>query len=508
MRCIIRAPERNFKITLNNENPQARLFDHTHRLLKTHETLLRDTERNSKFYDALKQRITPGCSVLDIGSGTGIWAITAAKLGAGRVVAVDMDELLVGVIRILANEHGVSDRVDAVCASSLDLSEEREFDVIVSETIGFLGYDELIVEVMADARNRFLRQGGHIIPETIALCAAAGKLKRWTDTIPTGVDLNFDSLMRLNMSSPRVMKRSGDVKLLTRPVRLVSTDLRRELSTPPLGELRAEWDMPFTADVDCVVVWVESRLATGVKLSTRRTTSWRPTIYRISSPSRPFERMEFSLSLTTESNYWTATYINGEIRETSSYSPEFAATEMIAAARGSEVANREGHLLIARAGQRPFSIEVREVTSSDEEFLRDLYHSTRRDEVAEFGWSVAEQDAFLTMQFEMQRKAYDIQYPKAEHRIILFDGTPVGRIITDKTGRVLSLTDISVLPQYRGRGIASRLIAMLKRDTDMIVLNVDKHNTGARQLYEKHGFVSTAETEFKFEMCWSRQNLG
>jgi len=477
-------------------------------LLKTHETLLRDTERNRKFYEALKQRVTPGCSVLDIGSGTGIWAIAAAKLGAGRVVAVDTDELLVGVIRMLADEHGVSDRVQAVCSSSFDLTAGREFDVVVSETIGFLGYDELIVQVMADARDRFLKDVGYIIPETIALYAAAGRVKRWTDIIPTGVDFSFDALTRLNLSSPRVLKRSRDVKLLTRPVRLVSTDLRRADSTPNLRELRAAWNLTANAEVDCVVVWVESRLAPGVSLSTRRTTSWRPTVYRIAPPSRPFERMEFSLSLTPESNYWTATYVGGEIRETGTYSPEYAATEMIVAARGGGKTNKLGHVLIARDGQRPMSIELREATSSDEEFLRTLYRSTRLDEVAKFGWSEGEQDAFLTMQFEMQKRGYAIQYPDAEHRIILCDGIQAGRIIVDRAGEMLTLTDIAILPDLRGRGIASRLIARLKRESDVILLHVDKQNNPARQLYESHGFVPTGETEFAFEMRWTRDGAG
>ena len=493
---------------LNTDNLQAKLFDHAHRLLKTHETLLRDTERNSKFYDALKQRVTPGCAVLDIGAGTGIWAIAAAKLGAGRVVAVDMDELLVGVTRMLADEHGVSDRVEAICASSFDLQLGRDFDVVVSETIGFLGYDERIVEVMADARHRFLRDGGHIIPETVALYAAPGQLKTWTETLPAGVDFDFDALTRLNLNSPRVLKRSRDVKLLTRPARLVSTDLRRADATPPLRELSAVWDLPTDPKVDCVIVWVESRLAPGVNLSTRRTTSWLPTVYRIEPPGRSLGRMEFSLSLTSESNYWTVTYTDGEIREMSSYSPKFAATQMVVAARGRGVSNEHGHLVLSREGRPPSVIELRETTPSDEEFLRELYRTTRRDEVAAFGWSEAEQSSFLTMQFEMQHRAYAMQYPDAEHRIILSDGVPAGRIIVDRSAETVSLTDIAVLPGFQGRGIASHLIARLKDKSETILLNVDKQNSVARRLYEKHGFVTVGETEFAFEMRWTRQRQG
>jgi ribosomal protein S18 acetylase RimI-like enzyme/SAM-dependent methyltransferase len=510
---IIPASQRGIPNALNTDNLQAKLFDHAHRLLKTHETLLRDTERNRKFYEALKQRVTPRCALLDIGAGTGIWAIAAAKLGAARVVAVDMDELLVGVIRMLADEHGVGDRVEAICASSFDLQLDREFDVVVSETIGYLGYDERIVEVMADARKRFLREGGHIIPETVSLHAAAGKLKVRTEPLPVGADFDFGALARLNLNSPRVLKRPRDVTLLTRPTRLISTNLRRAEQTPSLRELTATWDLDELPPrpsgkqggelPDCVIVWVESRLAPGVNLSTRRkTTSWLPTVYRIEPPSRQAGRLDFSLSLTPESNYWTATFTDGEDREPQSYSPEFAATEMIAAARGGVFTNKRGHVLLANDRQPPSVIELRDVTSDDEKFLCELYHTTRRDEVAAFGWSEAEQHSFLTMQFTMQQQAYKMQYPDAKHSVILFDGEPAGRVIVDRSDDAISLTDIAVLPEFRGRGIASRMISRLQDEVDAIALSVDKINPTARRLYEKHGFTITGETEFNFEMQW------
>ncbi len=407
---------------------------------------------------------------------------------------------------MLADEHGVADSVEAICASSFDLQLEREFDVVVSETIGFLGYDERIVEIMFDARNRFVRERGHMIPETIALYAAAGKLKSLIETVPTGVSFDFNALNRLNLNSPRVLKRSRDIKLLTRPVRLVSTDLRRADSTPPLRELSAAWDLPSDTEADCVIVWVESRLAPGVTLSTRRTTSWLPTVYRIAPPSRSFKRMEFSLSLTAESNYWKATFIDGAIRETQSYSPEFAATEMIAAARGSGVTNERGRIVLAPDSRQPVVIELREVKSDDDEFLLGLYQATRRDEVAAFGWSEAEQNSFLTMQFEMQARAYAMQSPNADRSIILCDGVPAGRLIVDRSGETVSLIDIAVLPAFRGRGIASQLITLLKKESGTILLSVDKANASARRLYKRHGFVITGESEFAFEMQWAGES--
>jgi 2-polyprenyl-3-methyl-5-hydroxy-6-metoxy-1,4-benzoquinol methylase len=69
-------------------NAEARLYDHVNQLLAGHEKLLSDANRNRLFYQALEKNVTSESSVLDIGSGTGVWAIAAARMGAQRVVAI------------------------------------------------------------------------------------------------------------------------------------------------------------------------------------------------------------------------------------------------------------------------------------------------------------------------------------------------------------------------------------------------------------------------------------
>ncbi|HEY8477477.1 MAG TPA: 50S ribosomal protein L11 methyltransferase [Chloroflexota bacterium] len=61
---------------------------------------------------ALERRVRPGCAVADIGTGSGILAIAAAKLGAARVVAVDIDPVAVEV----AEENVRRNRVDRTVA--------------------------------------------------------------------------------------------------------------------------------------------------------------------------------------------------------------------------------------------------------------------------------------------------------------------------------------------------------------------------------------------------------
>ena len=51
--------------------------------LAYHQTLLGDARRNRAFHRALAARVRRGAAVLDLGAGTGVWAVAAARLRAG-----------------------------------------------------------------------------------------------------------------------------------------------------------------------------------------------------------------------------------------------------------------------------------------------------------------------------------------------------------------------------------------------------------------------------------------
>lgn len=468
-----------------------RLNAHAQRLLKTHETLLRDAVRNAAFFQALEKTVKSGDFVLDIGAGTGIWAIAAAKLGAKRVVAIDADELMVGVVKTLAAEHGVAKQVEAIWGSSFDVSLAREFDVVVSETIGYLGYDENIVAVMADARTRFLKDGGAIIPETISLNAAAGHLKVRQTAIPQGAPFEFNELARLNLHSPRVLKRPSDIKLLTRPARLIETDLRKASERPSLESLAAVWEVSRVKDINCVILWVESRLTRGVRLSTRRTTSWQPTVLRVEPETGDYDRLEVALSLSPENTAWSVGYFNRGKQITRTYSLASAAERMIAAARGLST---------------PLDISLRDSGLDDREFLYKVYAGTRADEVAMFGWPDAQVDVFLRSQFDIRERSYAMQFPDAKRSVIVYDGRDAGGLTLNRADTSMTLVDIAVLPEFRNRGIGSRLLRDLQteaaNDVKPVVLHVEKVNAAAFKLYSKHGFAVSAEDDLYYEMTW------
>ncbi len=93
----------------------------------THETTFMCMEQLEKY-------VTPGCKAIDVGCGSGILALAAAKLGASDVLAIDLDELAVKVAAENTQKNGLSDCVRVVHGDLLEKAEEKA-DVIVANII-------------------------------------------------------------------------------------------------------------------------------------------------------------------------------------------------------------------------------------------------------------------------------------------------------------------------------------------------------------------------------------
>ena len=84
-----------------------------------------------------------------------------------------------------------------------------------------------------------------------------------------------------------------------------------------------------------------------------------------------------------------------------------------------------------------------------------------------------------------------------------------GRIMTARTNDGIHLVDISLLPEFRNRGIGTILIGNLLADAERAGLAVHLQvlqNNSARHLYERLGFSRTGEHDFYFRMQWRPKN--
>jgi GNAT superfamily N-acetyltransferase len=150
-------------------------------------------------------------------------------------------------------------------------------------------------------------------------------------------------------------------------------------------------------------------------------------------------------------------------------------------------------------------VTLRPYAAHDDAFLQNVYASTRADDLARLGWDAAQQQAFVRMQYQAQRRSYLTQFPAAEYRIIQRGAADVGRLIVDRTSEVIWLVDVSLLPEHRNAGLGGRLMRDLQAEAAQagkpVMLHVENANR-ARRLYERLGFAKTADGEIYIEMAW------
>lgn len=149
------------------------------------------------------------------------------------------------------------------------------------------------------------------------------------------------------------------------------------------------------------------------------------------------------------------------------------------------------------------TVSLRPALPEDEPFLFRLYISTREAELASFGWSEADKNAFLELQFEAHQHHYATISPAADQNVILREGRPVGSLIVIRGRKEIRLAEIVLLPEDRGRGIGSKLIEDLSEEAVVrglpLRLHVARFNRAIR-LYRRLGFVLIRDTGTHFFM--------
>jgi protein arginine N-methyltransferase 1 len=134
---------------------------------KLHLLYLGDDIRVSTFKKSIREVVKPGMIVADIGTGTGILARFAVKAGARRVYAIEQHRNILELALRVNQESSINGCLELVEGDSRTVNLPERVDVIVAELIGGLGNDEAMSNILEDARNRFLKPGGIMIPTRV-----------------------------------------------------------------------------------------------------------------------------------------------------------------------------------------------------------------------------------------------------------------------------------------------------------------------------------------------------
>lgn len=133
-----------------------------------HFSIVRDEVRNAAYDAALRRNIRPGTRVLEVGAGTGLLAMMAARAGAAEVTSCEVNDAVAATASEIVAANGFADRIKIIAKHSRDLEVGKDLaqpaDLLVSEIVsnGLLGED--VLGCMENVVGRLTRPDACIIP--------------------------------------------------------------------------------------------------------------------------------------------------------------------------------------------------------------------------------------------------------------------------------------------------------------------------------------------------------
>lgn len=200
--------------------------------LGVHSLMLRDKPRVEAYWKAFQANIDDFKDkiVLDVGTGSGLLAMMAVKLGAKHVYAVEASKEIANVAQKLITDNNMQDRVTVLCSPVEKLELPVLCDTLVSEWMGFYLLHEAMLNSVLFARDKFLKPDGRIYPEKCTIYASPLGLEDVYEEQMYFRDLHgidFSTVFAPTaLESPDVTRGITPENVIAEPQALVNLDVR------------------------------------------------------------------------------------------------------------------------------------------------------------------------------------------------------------------------------------------------------------------------------------------
>lgn len=232
------------------------------------ESLLLDKARCDAYREAIHRTVKPDDVVVDLGAGTGLLSFFALQAGARHVYAIEMSRIADAAAELI-EANGFQDRITLIRKNSKKVRLPERCDVLVTETLSAFCFDaENIIEFVVDARERFLKPGARIIPESADTflmpfssdAFGAGRLP------PRYYDLDFKPFSKRLFKSYGIVRASGQPFVaLSLPAPIYHIDFRKDTHNP--GKTFTPFRIIADGRLDGFLGWFEARLCEGITLN-------------------------------------------------------------------------------------------------------------------------------------------------------------------------------------------------------------------------------------------------
>ncbi|XP_023954388.2 uncharacterized protein LOC112057987 [Bicyclus anynana] len=202
--------------------------------LEIHRLMLEDDPRTDSYRRAILENTSyfKGKVVMDVGCGTGILSIFCAQAGAKKVYAIEASNLS-NLATNIVKENNFEEVIEVIHSKVEDvkLPNDMKVDAIVSEWMGFYLLHEGMLDSVLVARDRFLKEGGEMFPESaviyVAPCSVPQLYNKWTNFHGVALSTFAKQLRASKSSKPEIMQISPE-DLLGAEVAMAWINLRED----------------------------------------------------------------------------------------------------------------------------------------------------------------------------------------------------------------------------------------------------------------------------------------
>lgn len=226
-----------------------------------HVPMMNDSLRNGAYYEALRAAITPESHVFEIGTGSGLLAMMAARLGAKSVTTCEAEPLIAATAQRIIADNGLDARITLLAKKSTEVNigadMAQQADVMVSEILSSELLGERVLASLEDARRRLLAPGCRIIPGAGSIMIALFGGDAIAGNLVVGEACGFD-LRQFNAIVPRrqtIARSDLAIEMLSADTEAFRFDFAAPDLAPPESKLLR---IPVTAAGRChgIIQWI------------------------------------------------------------------------------------------------------------------------------------------------------------------------------------------------------------------------------------------------------------
>ncbi len=231
-----------------------------------HVPMMNEQNRNQAYFDALKTVIKPDSTVFEIGTGSGLLAMMAAKLGAKQVTTCEAVPLIAETAQQIVKDNKFEKTIKVIAKKSIDIEVGKDMseqaDILVSEIFSSELLGEYVLPSLEDAKRRLLKPQGRVIPAagSIMIALFTGNDIRRNLIVDDSFGFNLQHFNTIVSKKRMIARNDLNIELLCDGIEAFNFDFENESSFPSQSKsLR----IPIKSTGRCygIVQWMRLNMA-------------------------------------------------------------------------------------------------------------------------------------------------------------------------------------------------------------------------------------------------------